>query len=500
MNRLENAELVYDTLATMYDTDLSQFNFSLDDSKLYGSSYYTGVSNLWSVDVATGEMNLHSNVTTGLFAPVEIKKDTLLALRFERNGMIPVKLGVETLHDASSIVYLGQKVFERNPILETLPVLDSALDHSFNRVYNKIEDYHPFTQLRFSGAYPDVTGYKNTAAVGYRMMFQDKLGLHRLNFYLGISPWSHNPLKEQFHFNLDWSFWGWTLDAYYNNSSFYDLFGPFKVSRAGYKVGLTYKRQNTIRAPFKWSWSAGAATYGMMDALPLFQNVASPVSELQTAQANIEISKQRTSLGGVMPESGYRFSLSGYTYFADRTFFPQLYFEYDQGFLLPVGRNNSFWLRTMAGQSFGDPESAFGNDYFGGFRNNYVDYRTPYQYRSGSAFPGADIDAIRAHSFAKATAELNLQPIRFNNFGFMGLYPTYAQFSLFSSYLLTGNGAKNIGNYVNLGAQLNVEVVLFNYLKTTWSVGYAYLLSEPTTEYAKVGVRNGQWMFSLKLL
>lgn len=500
VDRLENAELVYDTLATMYDTDLSRFSFSLDDSKLYGSSYYTGVSNIWSVDAATGDMNLHSNVTMGLFAPVEMKKDTLLALRFERNGMMPVKVGVTTLHDAAAITYLGQEVFERNPELEKLPVLDSALDHSFQKVYNKIEDYHPFTKLRFAGAFPDITGYKNTIAVGYRLMFQDKIGLHRLNFYLGLSPWSHNPIEERFHFNLYWSFWGWSVDAYYNNSSFYDIFGPFKVSRAGYKVGLNYKWQNTLQSPFTWGWSAGIATYGMMDALPLFQNIASPVSELQTANANIEISKLRTSLGGVMPEAGYRFSLRGYTYFADRTFFPQLYFEYDQGFLLPVARNTSFWLRTMAGQSFGDPESAFGNDYFGGFRNNYVDRCTPYQYRRSTAFPGADIDAIEAHSFAKAMAELNLQPIRFNNFGFMGLYPTYAQLSIFSSYLLAGNGKKELGNYVNLGAQINVEFVLFNYLKTTWSLGYAYLLVEPSNRGTKVGRPGGEWMFSLKLL
>lgn len=37
--------------------------------------------------------------------------------------------------------------------------------------------------------------------------------------------------------------------------------------------------------------------------------------------------------------------------------------------------------------------------------------------------PGAAIDAIQAHSYANATAELNLRPIRLNDFGALFLYP-----------------------------------------------------------------------------
>lgn len=503
VDQLENAVFKYDSLKTIDNTNLSQFRYSLDDSLLIGSSYYTGVSNIWSLNPTTGDMELLSNTSEGLFAPIQISTDSLLALSFGRNGMTPVKMGVSIIKDANAIEYLGQKVFDRNPSLEKLPILQNELDYKFEDVYNKIEEYHPFTALKFSGAYPDVTGYKNTAAVGYRFMFQDPLGLNSLNFYTGTSPWSQNPWKERFHFNLDWKFWGWTLDAYYNNSNFYDLVGPFKTSRAGYKVGLSYNWYYTLLAPFKWNWGVGISTYGMMDALPLFQNIPSPVKEMQTANAHIEISKTRTSLGGVMPESGYRLSLNGYTYLAEKQFFPQLYLEYDQGFLLPLIRNTSFWIRSVVGQSFGDPSSAFGNDYFGGFRNNWVDYRTPYQYRSASALPGTGIDAIHAHSFAKFTGELNLKPIRFKNFGFLGLYPTYAQFSLFSTDLVADawGSSRSLRNFVNLGAQLNIEVVLFNYLKTTWSVGHAYLLHETLMPGAdKVGLSNGQWMFSLKLL
>ena len=500
---LENAQFGYDKLFTLDDTNLSQFRYSLDDKTLYGSSYYNGVPNIWRLDPASGDFELMSNVQVGLFAPLQVSADTLLAFRFERDGMRPVKMGIQPLEDANAISYLGQEAFERNPSLTDLPVLQKPLDYSFEDVYKDIQVYKPFRQLRFTGAYPDVTGYKNTVALGYRFMFQDRVGLHRLNFYVGFSPWSHNPWKERFHFNLNWAYWNWTLDAYYNNSHFYDLFGPFKTSRAGYKVGLSYDKNFTLLAPFNWGWGASVATYGMMDALPLFQNIPSPVSEMQTASAYVNISKTRTSLGGVMAESGYKLSVNGYTYLAQKQLFPQLYLTYDQGFLLPLMRNTSFWLRSAVGQSFGDADSAFGNDYFGGFRNNWVDYRTPYQYRNASALPGVAIDAISAHSFAKLTGEFNLKPFRFNNFGFLWLYPTYAQLSAFSTYLLADawGGVRATKNFVNLGAQLNVEVVLFNYLKTTWSVGYAYLLHETLLPGSTpVGLRNGQWMFSLKLL
>lgn len=44
---LENAIFSYETIQQMDDTNLSMFRFSQDDSKLIGSSYYTGVSNIW---------------------------------------------------------------------------------------------------------------------------------------------------------------------------------------------------------------------------------------------------------------------------------------------------------------------------------------------------------------------------------------------------------------------------------------------------------------------
>lgn len=507
---LENAIFSYENVLTVDDTNLSMFRFSQDDASLIGSSYYTGVSNLWSIDLSTKEFNLLSNTENGLFAPVEISRDSLLALEFKRDGMIPVKLKKEVIHDANAIDMLGQKAFNRNPQLAHISELrdSSVMDIPFADVYNKIEKYNSFKELRFAGAYPDISGFTDTSSfnnvtpvLGYRFMFQDKIGINRLNFSIGASPWSHNDWKHKIHASLNWQIWGWTLDAYYNSVNFYDLLGPFRSSRKGYKVGLSYKRQNTLLFPFKWDWGAGVATYGGMDKLPLFQDIEvdEGITSLQTAYAEIGASKMRTSLGGVMPEQGYKTSLQLSTYFAGGKFYPSAVWQFDTGFLIPFARNTSFWLRSAVGHSFGDLSSAFGNDYFGGFRNNYVDCKDAYRYREVNAMPGARIDQIAAHSYAKFMGELNFKPIRFNNFGFLGLYPTYAQISLFSTDLITNPwGAGVFGNYVNAGAQINIEVVLFSYLKTTWSVGYAHIFK--THGLPEVFPSGGEWLFSLKLL
>lgn len=121
------------------------------------------------------------------------------------------------------------------------------------------------------------------------------------------------------------------------------------------------------------------------------------------AAAYIKGGKVRGTIGAIEAEQGYRFSASAYTYLADGRFFPSIDISGDLGFLLPVGEHNAFWLKGAAGQAFGDSNSALGNSYFGGFRNNYVDNGDINRYRTASAFPGARIDQIAAHSYAKMT-------------------------------------------------------------------------------------------------
>lgn len=59
------------------------FQFTDDGKYLYGSSYYTGVSNVFRVDVETRELAAMSNSITDLFRPTYIDDDRLFAFNFK---------------------------------------------------------------------------------------------------------------------------------------------------------------------------------------------------------------------------------------------------------------------------------------------------------------------------------------------------------------------------------------------------------------------------------
>ena len=505
---LANALFKPEKLLTWEDCNLGQFRFSLDDHYLIGSSYYTGVSNLWQIEIASHKTEMLSNTDIGLFAPLEVEPGKLLALQFERNGMRPVSLTRQVVTDANAVQLFGQKAFEKNEAtLAVLSVLKDSLPRiEFGDVYNSITPYKVLKEMHFAGAFPTVTGFTDakawnhvTPVLGYKLIFNDPVGLSSLKLALGTSPWSNNDLEHQFHADLEWKYYFWTLKGAWNHTDFYDLAGPMRSSRKGYMASLAYDFTSSMISPYTRSWGFSVGTYGGMDALPLYQEVTvdDAIRSMQTASLYGKFSKTRSSLGAIMREQGYELGLQGYSYLADGKFYPSVEASADFGVLLPVDRNTSFWLRTAAGHNFGDETTIFGTSYFGGFRNNRIDYRSSFQYRSTLAMPGASIDAIPAHSFTKATAELNLRPVRLNNFGALFFYPTWIQCSLFGTGLSAWNPGMSHQMYYSTGVQLTTELVLLNYLKTTLSVGYGHLFSPEGFSSAHHG---NEWMISLKLL
>ena len=468
-------------LVTWRDSNLGQFRFSLDDKYLIGSSYYTGVSNLWQINIETREMEMLTNTDIGLFAPLEITPGQLLALQFKRDGLQPVLLSREVVKDANAVNLYGQLAYENNKkALEQVGLLrDSLPRKNFGDVYNNITSYNVLKEMRFAGAYPIISGFTDarawnhmTPVLGYRFNVNDPVGLSSMKLSVGFSPWSNNAWKNKFHVDFDWKYYFWSL---------------------------AYDNINSLITPYSKSWGFSVAAYGDMDALPLYQEVeVQDVRSMQTASIYGKWSKMRTSLGGVMKEQGYELGIEGYGYLAGGRFYPSVEASGNFGTLVPFDRNTSFWLRTAAGHNFGDAESVFGTTYFGGFRNNYVDNRDAFQYRTTLAMPGAAIDAIPAHSFAKATAELNLRPLRLNNFGTLFCYPTWIQCSFFGTGLSVWNPNSSHKMYYSTGIQLTTELVFLNYLKTTLSIGYGHLFAPSGFVGGRRG--NNEFMISLKLL
>lgn len=505
ISNLEKGVFHYNEIKEIDGVSFTNFRFADGDSTIVGSSDYTGVPNIWQIQLDTKEMELLTNVESGLLAPTCCGADSLIALHYEPGGMRPVRFARQPIRDANSVTLLGQQAFDAHPQLTEWGKDQASPTENYADIYNQITEYKPIGEIRFAGAYPDITGFRDakaanqvTPVLGYQIQFQDPLGLSTLQMSLGVSPWSNNELRHQFHANLSWRYWNWTFTAAYNPTCFYDLAGPLQRSRQGYNVGVQYQRQWQMQEPKKYGFSVAANTYGMMAALPIYQEIASPVSSMQTLQATAWLQKTRSSLGAIAAEQGYKLNLSAYSYFAkvDDSYqaFPQLSMQADVGFRLPVGMHNSLWLRSAVGQSFASTNSAFGYQFFGGFRNNYIDNGTILRYREENAFPGAEIDEIPAHSYTKLMGELNLSPIRLKHAGTAGLYANYVFMSLFASDLIANPwGNLSSENYINVGAQLNVEMVLFSYMKTTWSVGFARL-------FAPNNRRSNELMLSVKLL
>ena len=67
----------------------SGFVFTRDGKALVGSSYYTGVSNIFRYDLETKEVSALSNAETGFFRPVPRPEDSeLFVFRYSGEGFV----------------------------------------------------------------------------------------------------------------------------------------------------------------------------------------------------------------------------------------------------------------------------------------------------------------------------------------------------------------------------------------------------------------------------
>ncbi|MDV7393287.1 hypothetical protein RZS08_18080, partial [Arthrospira platensis SPKY1] len=173
-----------------------QFQFSNDDQYLIGTSYYTGVSNIWRINIADKSFDLLSNDETGLFAPLQISADSLLVLKFQRNGMQPGKIPMQVITEANAINYLGNLSVDKNPQLESYS-LEGASKVNIDALKTDESAYYPLKNLALSGAFPDIAGFKNTITLGYRINWRDRTGVSDISLFLGGSPWSKYADKQK---------------------------------------------------------------------------------------------------------------------------------------------------------------------------------------------------------------------------------------------------------------------------------------------------------------
>ena len=489
---LDRGETAARTLHLFENNTPANFVHSQDGRYLFGTSYLTGVSNIFRYDFQTGRMEAVSNAETGLFRPLPLGPSELLAYNFTAAGFAPVRLPIVPTEDLSAIHYLGQEVVDTYPVVKTWNA-GSPARVDLDQVLTYHGPYQPMGMVKLASVYPVVEGYKSTVAVGVRANFADPLALRTGDLTLAYTPDPNLPREERFHVKINLARLHWKLALADNATDFYDLFGPTKVSLKGYSAALAYNNTLISEAPRELEYTLSGATYGHLDSVPGFQNVTAPYTAYQTGGAELVYKYVRRTLGAVEPEYGWSWKLSATGNRANATFFPKYQGSLDLGMLLPLD-HSSLWLRSSAGRSREDPTNAFAEFYFGAFGNNYVDHQEVRRYRDPLSFPGLALDQLGGNDFAKETVEWTLPPMRFSRLGVPGLYASWARLALFSSYVVVNTWSRPLRQEArNIGGQLDIALTLFSDLDSTLSFGVAAARPEG-------GPASREFMASLKLL
>lgn len=481
---------------TLFDFEHSaplNFSFSPDGKRLYGSSYFSGVANIYKYDLEAEKMSIVTNAESGFFRPIELPNDSLFAFTYTGDGFQPIMLPIGQPESVSATRFLGTSVANKyNDVIKQWQVpsprlinLDSLTTHT--------GPYNPLSSTAFSSWYPIVAGYQDRVALGARINFSDYLGLSTLDIKGLVIPDASIPEDERFHAEASFKYWNWRISASYNRTNFYDLFGPTKTSRKGYSLGVNYGRVLVDEDSKKMSYNLHATGWGGLRRLPDAQNVAASFSEFLSAGGSLSLSSTRRSLGAVDDEKGYALTLGNANNYVRRELFPRVYTTFDVGTLLPIS-HSSVWLRTAAGVSFGERDNPFANFYFGGFGNNWVDHQNEKRYREYYSFPGVEINQLGGTNFVRGLAEWNLPPVRFRRVGLPNLYLRWARPALFAAGVVTNVDEKAVrASAISVGGQIDFQFVMFSYLPITVSAGYAVASDDGADA-------QDEFMFSVKIL
>ncbi len=493
LEKLISGGATFETLIE-FDNNTAPYNFvySRDGRYLFGTSYFTGVSNVIRYDIEKRVREWISNCETGFFRPLQLSDDSLLVYRYTGKGFLPVVIANKPTTDVSPILYLGQQIVEKYPVLESWTI-PSPMTINLDSFSVSSGRYHAVEHLNLASAYPVVEGYKDFAGYGLRLDIADPASEQVIDLTASYTPNRLVPPDERFHATLNYNILNWQLGATYNGADFYDLFGPTKTSRKGDSFDVRYSNYLIYDRPRTLEFTLVGAGYGGLERLPDFQNVSTSFDKFYTLSGKLDYSLIRRSLGAVDAEAGIRWKLtSNNTYVAPRLF-PRVSTSIDLGFLLPLN-HSSIWLRSSGGYAGTDYDEPFDNFYFGGFGNNWVDHQEEKRYRESYSFPGLELNEAGGTHYGKFMIEWTLPPLRFRRLGFPIMYCNWARFALFSAALSTNftNTARR-QTFADVGAQIDFKLVIFSMLESTLSVGYA-------AAWEKHQLIEKEFMASLKIL
>jgi hypothetical protein len=248
------------------------FVFSPDGRSLYGSSYYSGASNIFRFDIAGGAMDAVTNAETGYFRPTPLADGRLAVLHYTAEGFVPALIDPQPVKDVGAIRFLGAEVAERHPVVTTWQVTPAA--EPVQAGPPEAAPYEPVGRLGLRNAYPVLQGYKSFAGLGYRWNCEDPLQVASLSLTAAVTPGAGElPGAQPAHVEATARLLTWRAGLAWNRSDFYDLFGPTKRSRKGFSATLGKDTWLIYDGPRRLVLEADAAFHDRIDTLPEAQNV-----------------------------------------------------------------------------------------------------------------------------------------------------------------------------------------------------------------------------------
>lgn len=495
---LMRGDSTHEVLADFEEWAPSNFVFSPDGRYLFGSSYYSGVSNIFRYEFATGATEALSNAETGFFRPVPISADSVVVFQYTGRGFVPAMIPNQVPDSVSAIRFLGNAIAERRTDVQSW-VVPPVSRINLDSLTTATGTYRSLGHFKLDNAYPVVEGYEDAAgnsavAAGLRLNLSDRIGTTGLDLTSSYSPGQDLASDERLHLRAVFRHWGWRVSAGLNRADFYDLFGPTRTSRKGYSLALQYQGNFLFDPPRRLAYTVQLAGYGGLATVPEYQNVAASFDKLLSYSASLAYGSLRNSLGAIQHELGTTWGLTVRGNYVNQRLYPRVNLDASRGFLLPLD-HSSLWFRASAGAALaGDRDEPFANFFFGGFGNNWVDYRDIRQFREAESLPGVDINAVGGTNYGKVQLEWTSPPLWFRRAGIPSVYLRWAGLSLFATGLMTNVDEAAVRRTVgSVGAQLDVRLVTLSHLNSTLSVGFAVAGERGLPA-------STAWMFSFKIM
>ncbi|WP_395646556.1 YncE family protein [Terricaulis sp.] len=457
---------------TMGTSTPEGFVFSPDGRYLYGSAYYTGVSNIYRFEIATQDLQAVSNASTGFFRPIPQADGSLIVYEYTGQGFRPGRIQPTPLENLGNITFLGAQIAEQHPVVQTWAV-GSPSRVPLDSMITAQGPYNPSSEMRIGAAYPVLEGYRGRTTFGYHVTYEDPLQFNQLQATLSYLP--NSPFDDQdWHLDVSYHTLRWNFRYWHNDADFYDLFGPTERARAGDAGIVGYHRSLIYDPPRQLDLNVEAAYYTGLDTLPGAQEVSTGFDTLASFSTGLNYTHTVRSLGAVDHEKGLRWNVDFNVDYANDEAYPSLRAGLDVGVPLPV-HNSSVWLYTAAGVIDGPNDaSPLNSFYMGAFGNNYVDDREIKRYREYDSFPGFDINEIDANSFVRVMGELNLPPVRFEDLGIPSFYLSSMRPAFFAGDLELETSAGAQRSLQSAGVQLDWNFTVAHRLPMVISIGHAW--------------------------